>query len=285
MNMSERFDRNIRLFGVDGQRKLRDSIVAIVGVGGLGSAVAQHLALLGVGKIVLVDDQEIDETNRNRFIGATRKDRVPGTQKVSISMRLIQEIDGTIVVEPIYANLLSEAAFFAVKNADFVFGCLDEDGPRAILNELCAAYKKPYFDLASDVPEPGSYGGRVCVSWDGNGCLLCMEEIDGAAVQKYLQTDAQRLVHDDIYGVERAALAETGPSVSPINGVIASLGCMEFMASVTGMRRPSLLLNYRGHLGIVSVAERRQSDCFICNGVRGQGDIARVDRYLQILGA
>ncbi|EKD37404.1 MAG: UBA/THIF-type NAD/FAD binding protein [uncultured bacterium] len=281
MNFPERYDRNIRLFGAEGQKKLLATRCLVFGVGGLGSPIAQHLALLGVGSVSLIDDEELDETNRNRFIGARHGDPIPGSSKVALSGRLIQEINPHVKVTEIRAELCSEDAFEAVKNADVVFGCFDGDGPRAVLNELCAAYLKPYIDLASDVASPDAYGGRVCVSWDGDGCLSCLGELDNQAVQLYLQSDTHRKVRDRIYGVDRGALAEKGPSVSPLNGVVASLGVMEFMAAVTGMRRPFRLLNYRGHMGTVTVSKSDpQPGCFICKGIRGQGKDARVERYL-----
>ena len=55
-----------------------------------------------------------------------------------------------------------------MKEAYYVFGCVDIDGARLVLNELCSAYSTPYFEIASDA-DPGpplAYGGRVCVSWD-----------------------------------------------------------------------------------------------------------------------
>ena len=281
MDYSKRYDRNIRLFGAEGQRKLLATKVTVIGVSGLGSPVAQHLALLGTGSVTLIDHEELDETNRNRFVGARQKDPIPGSPKVSLSGRLIREINPDVNVTEIQTELRSEEAFAAVKNADIVFGCFDDDGPRAILNELCAAYLKPYIDLASDVTSPGAYGGRVCVAWEGDGCLSCMEELDNQAVQLYLQSDGQRKVRDRIYGVNRGALAEKGPSVSPLNGVVASLGVMEFMMAVTGMRKPFKLLNYRGHLGTVTVSKSEpQPGCYICKGVRGQGKNASVERYL-----
>ena len=60
--MTDRFDRNLRFFGEEGQRVLRETHVAIVGVGGLGTHVVQQLALLGVGELYLVDHEELDRT-------------------------------------------------------------------------------------------------------------------------------------------------------------------------------------------------------------------------------
>lgn len=278
----ERYDRNMRLFGAEGQQRLRATRTVIAGTGGLGSPVAQHLALLGVGSIAFIDDEDLDDTNRNRFVGARHDDPVPGSKKVHLAARLVREINPDIETLPVEASLVSEEAFETVKKADVVLGCFDEDGPRAILNELCAAYGKKYIDLASDVPEPGFYGGRVCVSWNGAGCLLCMGELDGRAVQRYLQTDAEREVEDRIYGVNRTLLGAKGPSVSPLNGVVAALAATEFMVGVTGMRLPRKLLNYRGHLSTVSVRSECTPDCYICKGLRGQGAAADVERYLRM---
>ncbi len=78
--LPERYDRNARLFGNEGQRKIRQTKVAVVGVGGLGSPLVQHLALLGIGEAALIDDDELDETSRNRWGGRpSRRHRdVPG---------------------------------------------------------------------------------------------------------------------------------------------------------------------------------------------------------------
>ena len=66
---SEKYDRNVRFFGQSGRDSLGAASVAVVGVGGLGTHVVQQLALLGVGRLVLIDSEEVDETNRNRYVG------------------------------------------------------------------------------------------------------------------------------------------------------------------------------------------------------------------------
>ena len=82
--------------------------------------------------------------------------------RVQLAARLIEEINPDVDAKPLQMGLVSPDAFEAVKGADWVFGCFDEDGPRFVLNELCSAYKKPYIDLASDIHKAGVYGGRVC---------------------------------------------------------------------------------------------------------------------------
>ncbi|MDE2823495.1 MAG: ThiF family adenylyltransferase, partial [Chloroflexota bacterium] len=180
----ERHDRNVRFFGVEGQDRLSAASVAVVGIGGLGTHVVQQLALLGVGRVVLIDDEEVDNSNRNRYIGLRHDDPVPGMPKVALGLRIAREINPNVEVVPICAPLRSQAAFDAVIDCGYVFGCLDNEGARLILNELCLAYAKPYFDLASDILDGGSrYGGRVCFVGNNGGCLVCRGELDTDAAR------------------------------------------------------------------------------------------------------
>jgi molybdopterin/thiamine biosynthesis adenylyltransferase len=280
---SPRFDRNIRLFGKLGQSKLARARVAMVGVGGLGSAIAQHLALLGVGQIVLIDPEELDESNRNRFIGARASDPVPGTSKTEIVSRLVHEIDPAIETECLNTGLVSSASFDAVRNADWVVGSFDDDGPRYILNELTRAYLKPYIDTASDVLADGAYGGRVCFLNSEAGCLHCLDLLDAEDVRDYLSNFNERRIIAGIYGVTVRLLGSTGPSVSPINGVIAGIAAMELMVAITGLRAPTRLVKYDGNRSRVVVStDRPSTECHICNDVRGSGAAADVERYLRM---
>ena len=282
-DMPDRYHCSTLLFGAEGQRRLSNISVAVIGTGGLGSPLIQHLSLLGVKRITSVDYDELDETNRNRFIGARHDDPVPGSPKVDLVNRMIQEINLEVESIALQCGLVSDEAFAAVQAADWVFGCFDKDGPRAILNELCSAYEKPYIDLASDVPEPGIYGGRVCVSINSNGCLDCLGLLDRKEVRRYLETTGQREWEDKIYGIDRGTLETKGPSVSPINGVVASLAATEFMAAATGLRSPTRLQEYRGWQSkVVVITDAPRPDCLCCTGIRGKLQEADVERYLRL---
>ena len=280
---SERYDRNVRFFGQPGQNRLAAASVAVVGVGGLGTHVVQQLALLGVGRLVLIDPEEVEETNRNRYIGLRNNDPVPGLPKVKLGRRLAKEINPEVQVVSISSCLRSEAAFEVIIRSDYVFGCLDSDGPRLVLNELCLAYTKPYFDLASDILDDGvRYGGRLCVVDGGSGCLVCHDEIDIAVAQVDLMSDEQRRDHASIYGIPSDALGAVGPSVVSINGVMASLGVTEFMLMATGVpRSPRNRLKYHGARGIVTVVTGDpEPGCYYCSELRGKEGAAGLGRYL-----
>ncbi len=281
---SERYDRNIRFFGQEGQDRLNAAKVTIVGVGGLGTHVVQQLALLGVGSLVLIDSEELDRTNFNRYVGVFHDDPVPGTLKTDIGERLAKQINPLIQITNISQSLLTKEAFDAIVESDYVFGCVDWEGLRLILTELCAAYSKPYFDLASDVIQETllKYGGRVCVAWDGNGCLFCYKEINIEEAQADLLNPEAVRDKQEIYGVPKENLDVAGPSVVSINGVVASLGVTEFMLSVTGLiKEPRRLLRYSAHSGGVNlIIDKPESDCYYCKNIWGIRDRANIYRYI-----
>lgn len=72
--VSDLFDRQIKMFGQEGQQTLSECRVAILGLGGIGSLVAEYLARLGVGHFYLVDDDKIEDSNLSRVVGANMAD-------------------------------------------------------------------------------------------------------------------------------------------------------------------------------------------------------------------
>lgn len=279
----DKLDRNIRFFGLEGQAKLSAASVALVGCGGLGSHVAQQLAYLGISKFALIDCEELDKTNKNRYVTAFDNDPVPGSQKVALAKRTIHLVNPTAIVEAIHDDLRSHSAFDAIVLADYVFGCLDNDGARLILTELCAAYKRPYFDLATEIIQdtPIVYGGRMFAAWGDSGCLVCRGLLDLVEAREFFETSAVKQDRETLYGVPLATLGTAGPSVVSINGVVASLAVTEFAVAASGLRKPNNLLTYRGDLGRVTAnRDPVPQDCYYCSEVYGSGQNSGIERYL-----
>jgi molybdopterin/thiamine biosynthesis adenylyltransferase len=279
----DRFNRQELLFGKEGQEKIRKSDVGIVGAGGLGSHLIQQLAFLGVGKMVIIDPDEVKATDLNRFIGSCQKDVTNRVKKVDVAARTVHSIDPSINVSVIPKNLIDEESFSGIKKSSYVFGCVDNDGARLVLNELCAAFEIPYFDLASDINvENGdvAYGGRIFVTIDSNGCLYCYNLISPSQALLDLMSPQVRADEKTIYGVSTEYLNQIGPSVVSINGVIASLAVTEFMVMIVGLRPPNRLLQYYGHRGIVNKSlDDPRPDCYYCKQARGLRENADIDRY------
>ena len=264
----DRFERQRRIFGDEGQKLLRETRVGVVGCGGLGSVTVLELAYLGVGKILLVDHDSLEDSNRNRLVGAWSSHR-EGVPKVEILRELAECIDPEIATQIQPTTFESPQAQAALSNVDVVMGCVDHDGPRFLLNEFCCKHNLPLIDAASDtVPESDGvlFGGRVCVASQLTGCLFCFGVLDQDEVREYLASKEQNADLELTYGVPVRALSRsrTGPAVIAVNGVVASLAVTELMALVTRVRTPIRYQDWRGHEGRLVRVLDREEGCYYC---------------------
>lgn len=263
MTADARYARHMALFGAEGQRRIAATSAAIVGLGGLGCHVAQQLAYLGVIDFVLVDDDDVSISNLNRLVGAHPDD--VGRSKVEIAARTIHSIQSGATVDTLAARFVAHPLAPVFARADTLFGCVDDDVARLELVRHASMHALPYIDIASDVGPHGEFGGRVVFAKNGERCLSCLGELDQHALARAQMTDEQRAADDKIYGIDRDALDDGGPSVVSVNGVVASLAVTEFVAWRTGLRAPIGFLNYRGDRGMVgSRADPERAYCHYC---------------------
>lgn len=253
-HLGERYSRQIALFGETGQQRLTAASVVLIGLGALGSHLAQQLAYLGVRRYTLLDGDTVGISDLNRLIGAT-VDHV-GIPKAHIAARLIRGIqpaaDVRVIAEPVPVALLDSGAAFG--SATAVIAGLGSDTVRFILTELCSIAGVPYVDAASDIRRAGAdlvYGGRVVVAGPAAGCLFCRGELDRREDASQAVSPHERQAGAASHGVGAAALLGSGASVVTINGVVASLAATEISCLISGLRPPYGMLTYRAHEGIV----------------------------------
>jgi molybdopterin/thiamine biosynthesis adenylyltransferase len=260
MKMNEgRYSRNIALFGDAGQLKVAATGVAIVGLGGLGSHVAQQLAYLGVTRFELIDDDVVTDSSLNRVIGALPQDVSSEMPKVKVAERFIKSIQPRADVSTLQGRVTrshDDGAAASIRRADVVFGCLDREAPRLFLTDLCSSLMTTYFDLATDTggEDEDWYGGRI-VYCDGTQCLSCLDLLDQRLIRLEQMTEAELEVERRLYGLKGDLLGGTGPAVVSVNGVVASMAVTEFMAHVTGIRPPVPQLIYRADIPRVTLSK------------------------------
>ena len=270
--MSERFSRNIGLFGKEGQERIEATHAIIVGLGGIGSHVAQQLAYLGVKTFTVVDPQAVDESNLNRLIGATEAD-AGVTAKVDVAARLISGVRADATVKTFTAPFKDSVAGDAAPASSVLFGCVDEDPVRLSLLQYAADNGLLYLDSATDISDEYGldYGGRVFFNFVTGGCLSCFQELDQRALRRGAMTPEQLKADDEIYGVPRTMLDGTGPSVVSLNGVVASLAVTEFMVWTTGLRDPKRKLTYRASFGpVIASDDPVPAECYYCGRFRAR---------------
>lgn len=132
-----RYSRHILLdeIGVEGQQRLLDAHALVVGAGGLGSPVALYLATAGVGRITLVDNDEVDLTNLQRQIAHTQA-RI-GQPKAESARVAIHAINPDVQVHPLVRKVGDGELDELVPTADVVLDCCDNFVTRQAINRAC----------------------------------------------------------------------------------------------------------------------------------------------------
>ncbi len=140
----ERYRRNIMLDGIgcEGQRKLLDSRVLVVGAGGLGSPVLLYLAAAGVGTIGVADFDRVELSNLQRQIIHT--DSSLGESKTESARQTIEAINPDVTVEVYSERLTPENGAALIEGYQFVIEATDNFAAKFLVNDLCAALGVPF---------------------------------------------------------------------------------------------------------------------------------------------
>jgi len=251
--MTDRYKRQIALFGDAGQSRISAAHVFQIGAGGLGMHTIQQLAYLGIRRWTIADGDTVNISNLNRLIGALSDD--VGKPKVDIAARLIESVQPEAEIHVLPLMLPDESITRAIQTATVVIGAFDAELPRLMAIETCSLSGVPYVDLATEIISVGDneviFGGRIVVASDGQGCPDCLGLIDQHELAREQMPPELQQIHDQQYGISRHDLDGSGPSVISINGVVASLAVTEVMCLLTGLRPPHRQLTYRGDLGAV----------------------------------
>jgi molybdopterin/thiamine biosynthesis adenylyltransferase/rhodanese-related sulfurtransferase len=133
----DRYDRQLRLAGVgaEGQRRLLDARVVVVGAGGLGSPAAFYLAAAGVGTLALVDDDRVERSNLQRQILHT--DRAVGVPKVASARERLLALNPSLRVDAVEARVGPDNVEALLRGADVVIDGSDTFAARYLLDAAC----------------------------------------------------------------------------------------------------------------------------------------------------
>jgi molybdopterin/thiamine biosynthesis adenylyltransferase len=138
-----RYSRHLLLEDIDveGQEKLLNAHVLVIGAGGLGSAAAPYLAAAGVGYITLVDHDDIELTNLQRQI--MHIEAMVGKSKVVSGKQFLQQLNPGIQVETIQSKANSSLLDELLPSVDIVLDCTDNFSTRHLINASCVQHQKP----------------------------------------------------------------------------------------------------------------------------------------------
>lgn len=269
-------DRQVRAFGPRGQAIISHITVAIVGLGGTGSLIAQQLAHLGVRRFIVIDPDVVELTNLNRLVGAMPAD--VGRPKVEIAARHIRDINPAAEITALQADIVDEAEVSALYDADFLFLCTDSHASRAVVGQLAYQFLLPCIDMGVSISVRDTaithVTGRVQMLAPGLPCLVCTQALDGEQIRREMLTPEQRAADPYVQGIH-----EPQPAVISLNSTVAALSATMFLSALTPVPGVARLQFYDGLKGTVRPATAsRIPSCLVCSplGALGKGPLWRL---------
>lgn len=144
--MLQRYSRQIILNGIgkEGQEKLLNSRIAIIGLGATGSVVANNLCRAGVGFIRLIDRDYVELSNLQRQLLYNEEDAANQTPKAIAAYTHLTKINSEIVLEPIVVDVNSSNIEALINDVDLVLDGSDNSDVRYLVNEACNKLRKPW---------------------------------------------------------------------------------------------------------------------------------------------
>ena len=166
----DRYSRQIMLeeIGYQGQLKLKQSKVCVVGVGGLGNPITARLAAMGVGKIRIVDRDVIELSTLHRQTMFNEDD--VGQVKVETAEKKLRKLNPDIIIEELPVSINDYTAFDAVDGCDVVIDALDSVNARYSLNKACIEKKIPFVTGAA----VGVTGQSFTILPNESACYHCL---------------------------------------------------------------------------------------------------------------
>jgi adenylyltransferase/sulfurtransferase len=149
------------------QEVVHNATIMVVGAGALGNEVLKNLALMGIGNLLIVDFDTIEDSNLSRSVLFRETDR--GRNKAEVAAEAVKKLNPDVKVKAWHGDINYEMGLGVFRHVDVVIGCLDNREARLSLNRFSWAVNKPWVDGAIQ-----ELMGIVRVFWPGDGaCYEC----------------------------------------------------------------------------------------------------------------
>lgn len=238
-----RYNRQIilRNFDFDGQERLKESSILIIGAGGLGCASSQYLAAAGIGKITLIDDDTVELSNLQRQV--LHCDETIGEKKVTSAKMALNRINPHCQIDTFDKRLSDDELRTLIANHDLVLDGTDNVDTRNQLNRLCFESKTPLVSGAAIRME-----GQVSVYTyqENEPCYQCLSSL---------------------FGQQALTCVEAGV-MSPVVGIIGATQALEAIKVLANYGQP--LTSKLLMLDALSMSWRemklmKQTSCSVCS--------------------
>lgn len=274
----------ISVWGAAAQADIARARIGVVGLGSVGSIIAEGLSRIGVSDLVLIDHDVIERRNLDRTLHASQHDADNETQKVDVAVRGIEESHTArdINVAALPVTLLSREGVEAALDCDALICCVDRPWPRWILNAMAYSHLIPVVDggiFARTTPEgrPLHIDWRIHTIGPGRSCMACL----GALLRSDVGLDRDGLLDDPDYiaGLTPAERERYNRrNVFPFSLAVASHQILHLVGMIATSSRVSGIgpQHYQAFPGAMSVEMTSpcEADCEIVGMTASAQDLA-----------
>lgn len=274
-----------QIFGAGTYEQLKRLSIAVIGCSGTGGPVIEQLFRLGVGELVLVDDDVMETRNVNRILNSTLQDAHDGKPKVNVFREMIESsgLDTRVVTHQ--ANLWHPDVVRSVAQCDVVIGCMDSIDGRFLLNLLATYYTIPYFDLGVciDTHRQGDNRGTIREACGtvhylqpGQSSLMSRGLFDmSSVVAAGLKRNDPKAYDAQLDVGYIKGVQEQQPAVISLNMFAASLAIMELLARIHPFREDPNGMYASVAFSFASIqlfSDQEEEPCDLLSDSVGEGD-------------
>ena len=243
----ERYSRQTLFAGIgaEGQARLGQARVAVVGVGATGAATASLLARAGVGHLTLIDRDFVEPSNLQRQILFDEADAREALPKAEAARRKIAQFNSSVAVEAVIADLVPANVAELLGEAHLLLDCTDNFETRYLLNDYAVQQGKPWIYAAAI----GAYAATMNILPGETACLACVFPTPPAGAVE---------------------TCDTAGILGPAVNLAASLQSLEALKLLSGKRESMRRTLYSADLWENTRSEIRtgkpRADCRVCQG-------------------
>lgn len=272
----EMFNRSILALGVETIKSMMSNqVVTIVGVGGVGSIIAENLIHMGFQKINLIDFDTVDISNLNRLVGATYDDAKNSRKKVEIIARHLRSINPYATVKTYCQSVFDKNIESVIALSDWIYLTTDNYSSCVHVQDLAFEYYVPFISAATNIMvENGKItdirGEVILVRIGDHICLNCLGKID-----------KKELIYETHPNPKiREAMVQKGyvrghnvkdPAVKTLNSMVATIATDVLINQYTERQKDQFVIEFENNdfpiiYEDIDCIKKRNLKCHICGG-------------------
>ena len=275
VEIGEMFNRSVLALGLDNMRLITgDQKISVLGVGGIGSIIAEHLIHMGFHHINLIDFDTLEISNLNRIVAATYDDAIKQRVKVDAIKNNLLKINPKAKINAVNKNVFDSSVEKIIATSDWLMVATDNHASRFHIQQLAFKYYVPFITAGVNITVADEKiidmsGEVILIRMGDRVCLSCLNRLKPNEIYKEIHPD--KAVREGLVRkgyVQGADVKE--PAVKTLNTMVATLATDILINQYTERQRDVVITVYENNSAPtiyedISGVKRRSLSCSVCD--------------------